>query len=117
MIGCEPGGTGPELGRHAASVSYGRPAILHGFRCYALMNGTDAAVTSSIAAGLDYPGIGPEHSFYHATGRAEYIPITDQEAFAAFCTLSKRRGLYRLLKAPMPLPARCGWHPLWLRTK
>lgn len=93
MIGCEPGGTGPELGRHAASVSYGRPAILHGFRCYALMNGTDAAVTSSIAAGLDYPGIGPEHSFYHATGRAEYIPITDQEAFAAFCTLSKTEGI------------------------
>ncbi len=94
MIGCEPGGTGPELGLHAASVSYGVPAILHGFRSYALVNDTGEAVgTSSIAAGLDYPGIGPEHSFYHATGRAKYVPIADGEALEAFRILSRTEGV------------------------
>ncbi|MDI9441447.1 MAG: tryptophan synthase subunit beta [Bacillota bacterium] len=94
MIGCEPGGTGSELGNHAASISFGTPAVLHGYRCYALIDGEgEVAPTNSLAAGLDYPGVGPEHSFYHATGRAEYVPVNDQEAFAAFQKLSQTEGI------------------------
>lgn len=94
MIGCEPGGTGTELGLHAASVSYGKPAILHGYRCYALVDEAgEAAATNSIAAGLDYPGVGPEHSYYHVSGRAKYVPVADQEAFEAFQILSQAEGI------------------------
>lgn len=94
MVGCEPGGTGSSLGQHAASVNYGVPTVLQGFRCYALVDEEgNAAPTSSIAAGLDYPGIGPEHSYYHATGRAKYVPISDQEALQAFLVLSKTEGI------------------------
>lgn len=94
MIGCEPGGTGSKIGENAASVSYGSPAVLHGFRCYAIVDETgEAGPTSSIAAGLDYPGIGPEHSYYHASGRAEYVPVSDKEALEAFQVLSKTEGI------------------------
>lgn len=94
MIGCEPGGTGPAVGENAASVSYGSPAVLHGFRCYAIVDEAgEAGPTSSIAAGLDYPGIGPEHSYYHATGRAQYVPVNDNEALDAFQILSKTEGI------------------------
>lgn len=94
MVGCEPGGTGSALGQHAASVSFGEPAVIHGFRCYAILDEEgNAGPTNSIAAGLDYPGIGPEHSFYHATGRAEYVPVSDKDALNAFTVLSKTEGI------------------------
>ena len=94
FIGCEPGGTGSQLGQHAASVSYGSPGILHGFKCYAILDELgEPGATNSIAAGLDYPGIGPEHSYYHASGRAEYVAISDAEAFQAFQVLSKIEGI------------------------
>lgn len=94
MIGCEPGGTGSKLGQHAASISYGVPAVIHGFRCYAIVDEAgNAGPTYSIAAGLDYPGIGPEHSFYQATGRAEYVAVSDQEALRAFQVLSRIEGI------------------------
>ncbi len=94
MVGCEPGGTGKEMGDNAASVSYGAPAVLHGFRCYAIVDESgEAGPTSSIAAGLDYPGVGPEHSFYHASGRAKYVPVSDDEALEAFQVLSKTEGI------------------------
>lgn len=94
MIGLEPGGKGTRVGEHAAAASLGVPAIIHGFRCYAILdeNG-EAGPTHSVAAGLDYPGIGPEHSFYHATGRAQYLPITDSEALDAFKILSRTEGI------------------------
>lgn len=100
MIGCEPGGTGSELGQHAASITYGKPGIIHGFKCYTLMDEQgEVAPTRSIAAGLDYPGVGPEHSFYKASGRAKYVSVTDQEALDAFRILSKTEGIIPALES------------------
>lgn len=94
FIGCEPGGSSSQLGQHASSVSYGAPGIIHGFKCYALTDESGKpAKTSSIAAGLDYPGVGPEHSFYHVSGRAQYVPISDGDALEAFQILSKIEGI------------------------
>ncbi|HHT73172.1 MAG TPA: tryptophan synthase subunit beta [Firmicutes bacterium] len=100
MVGCEPGGTGSALGQNAAALTYGVPAIIHGFKCYALIgeDGTPAP-TTSIAAGLDYPGAGPEHSFYRATGRAEYVTVSDEEALDAFQVLTKAEGIIPALES------------------
>ncbi len=100
MVGCEPGGTGAELGQNAAALTYGQPAIIHGFRGYALLGQDgDPAPTSSVAAGLDYPGAGPEHSFYRATGRAEYVPVSDAEALHAFQVLTRTEGIIPALES------------------
>lgn len=100
MIGVEPGGRGSSLGENAAPINYGVPAVLHGFRCYTVVDGQgDPSPTHSIAAGLDYPGVGPEHSFYHASGRASYTSVTDQEALAAFQELSKTEGIIPALES------------------
>lgn len=94
FIGLEPGGKGSGLGQHAAAASRGVPTVIHGFRCYALVDDQgEAQPTHSLAAGLDYPGIGPEHSFYHTTGRAQYLPISDEEAFHAFQVLAQTEGI------------------------
>lgn len=100
MIGVEPGGKGSALGEHAAPLTYGTPGIIHGFRCYTVLDGEgNPAETSSIAAGLDYPGVGPEHSFYHSSGRAQYKAITDKEALEAFQVLSKVEGIIPALES------------------
>lgn len=100
MIGCEPGGTGSQVGQHAAPLSYGKPAVLHGFRCYTILDELGSpAETSSIAAGLDYPGVGPEHSFYQASGRAQYVTVNDEEALHAFQVLSKTEGIIPALES------------------
>lgn len=94
MVGLEPGGKGAALGNHAASITFGSPGVMHGFRCYALLDEAgQVAPTHSLAAGLDYPGIGPEHSFYQATGRANYLAISDDQALEAFQVLSKIEGI------------------------
>ncbi len=100
MIGCEPGGTGSQTGQHAAPLSYGTPAVLHGFRCYTILDDLgNPAQTKSIAAGLDYPGVGPEHSFYQASGRAQYVTVNDEEALNAFQILSKTEGIIPALES------------------
>lgn len=100
FIGVEPGGKGSQLGQNAASISYGAPGVMHGFKCFSLMDDTgEPAMTSSIAAGLDYPGVGPEHSFYHASKRAEYVAINDQEALDAFQVLSRTEGIIPALES------------------
>ena len=100
MIGCEPGGTGSHVGQHAAPLTYGKPAVLHGFRCYTILDELgNPAGTSSIAAGLDYPGVGPEHSFYQASGRAQYVTVNDEEALNAFQVLSKTEGIIPALES------------------
>lgn len=100
FIGVEPGGVGSTLGSHAASISYGKPAVLHGFKCYSIVDEAgEPAKTSSIAAGLDYPGVGPEHSFYHASGRAKYVSVSDEQALAAFQVLSKTEGIIPALES------------------
>ena len=100
MIGVEAAGDGIETGRHAAPLCAGRPGVLHGNRTY-LMEDDDGEIieTHSISAGLDYPGVGPEHSWLKDIGRAEYVSITDDEAIAGFHALTKMEGIIPALES------------------
>jgi tryptophan synthase beta chain len=94
LIGLEAGGRGIESGLHAATITGGTPGVLHGTRSYVLQDENGQTVEShSISAGLDYPGVGPEHAYLHDIGRAEYRAITDDEAMYAFSLLSKTEGI------------------------
>ena len=94
LIGLEAGGKGIESGLHAATISGGTPGVLHGTRSYVLQDENGQTVEShSISAGLDYPGVGPEHAYLHDIGRAEYRAITDDEAMYAFSLISKTEGI------------------------
>jgi tryptophan synthase beta chain len=94
LIGLEAGGDGVETGRHAATITGGTPGVLHGTRSYVLQDANGQTVEShSISAGLDYPGVGPEHAYLHDIGRAEYRAITDKEAMDAFSLLSRSEGI------------------------
>jgi tryptophan synthase beta chain len=99
MIGVEAAGHGIETGEHAASITGGRPGVLHGNRTYLLQN-EDGQITEahSISAGLDYPGIGPEHSWLHDVGRVKYESATDKEALAAFQLCAKLEGIIPALE-------------------
>ena len=99
IFGVEAAGHGISTGEHAASLTGGRPGVLHGNRTYLLMN-EDGQITEghSISAGLDYPGIGPEHSWLHDIGRVKYISATDKEALAAFQLLSQLEGIIPALE-------------------
>jgi tryptophan synthase beta chain len=100
MIGVEAGGLGLETGKHAAPLSAGHPGVLHGNRTY-LMNDADGQIleTHSVSAGLDYPGVGPEHSWLKDLHRAEYTAVTDEEALAAFRTLTRSEGIIPALES------------------
>ncbi len=90
MVGVEPAGKGLDTPDHAATISLGSPGVIHGFKCYLLQDDQGEPLpVYSIAAGLDYPGVGPEHSFYKDSGRAEFVAATDKDAIDAFLTLSK----------------------------
>jgi tryptophan synthase beta chain len=94
LFGFEAGGDGVETGRHAASITGGSAGVLHGARTYVLQDDDGQTVDShSISAGLDYPGVGPEHAWLHDTGRATYEPVTDAEAMAAFQLLCRTEGI------------------------
>ena len=94
LVGMEAAGDGVETLRHAATLSMGRPGVLHGAKSYLLQDEDGQTLEShSISAGLDYPGVGPEHSWLKDIGRAEYIPITDIEAMAALKLLSQTEGI------------------------
>jgi tryptophan synthase beta chain len=94
LIGLEAGGDGVTTGRHAATISGGSPGVLHGTRSYVLQDENGQTIEShSISAGLDYPGVGPEHAFLHDIGRAQYRAITDAEAMQAFALLCKTEGI------------------------
>jgi tryptophan synthase beta chain len=94
LYGFEAGGDGVETGRHAASITGGSAGVLHGARTYVLQDEDGQTVEShSISAGLDYPGVGPEHAWLHDTGRAVYQPVTDAEAMAAFQLLCRTEGI------------------------
>ena len=100
MIGVEAAGKGMVTGLHAASIAAGRVGVLHGNKTY-LLQDEDGQVrdASSIAAGLDYPGVGPEHALFHETGRARYATIDDQEAVQAFIALSEYEGIIPALES------------------
>ncbi|MDB5686522.1 MAG: tryptophan synthase subunit beta [Rhizorhabdus sp.] len=106
MIGVEAAGDGVETGRHAASIAGGEPGVLHGNRTF-LLQDEDGQITEahSISAGLDYPGIGPEHSWLHEIGRVRYHPVTDAEALTSFQTLSRLEGIIPALESAHALVA------------
>jgi len=94
LIGLEAGGDGVETGRHAATITGGTPGVLHGTRSYVLQDANGQTIEShSISAGLDYPGVGPEHAYLHDIGRAQYRAINDDAAMAAFSLLSRTEGI------------------------
>jgi len=94
LIGLEAGGKGVETGFHAATISGGNPGVLHGTRSYVLQDKDGQTVEShSISAGLDYPGVGPEHAYLNDIGRAEYRAVTDDQAMYAFSLLCKSEGI------------------------
>ena len=100
LIGVEAGGRGIASGQHAATLSAGTPGVLHGFRSYLMQDGNGQIIeTHSISAGLDYPGVGPEHAWLKDTGRAEYVSIDDDEALAAFHNLCRFEGIIPALES------------------
>ncbi|MBX5466277.1 MAG: tryptophan synthase subunit beta [Firmicutes bacterium] len=100
LIGVEAAGEGLESGRHAASIARGQVGVLHGAMSY-LLQDDDGQIhpAHSISAGLDYPGVGPEHAYYHETGRAEYHAVTDDEALEAFYRLTRTEGILPALES------------------
>ncbi|BBD77479.1 tryptophan synthase, beta subunit [Hydrogenophilus thermoluteolus] len=100
LIGVEAAGEGIATGRHAASLTAGCPGVLHGNRTYLLQNEDGQIIeTHSISAGLDYPGVGPEHAWLKEIGRAEYVAVTDDEALAAFHDLCRYEGIIPALES------------------
>ena len=99
LIGVEAAGHGIETGKHAAAITGGTPGVLHGSRSYLLQDDDGQVIEPhSISAGLDYPGVGPEHSWLSDKGRATYVPVTDQEALDAFQKLSRVEGILPALE-------------------
>ena len=100
IFGAEAAGEGIASGKHAASLAAGRPGVLHGNRTYVLCDDNGQITeTHSISAGLDYPGVGPEHAFLKDTGRAQYVGVTDDEALAAFHELARTEGILAALES------------------
>src|SRR5262249_46590016 len=100
IVGVEPGGHGLASGKHGASLGAGAVGVLHGSMSYLLQN-DDGQVTEahSVSAGLDYPGVGPEHSYYKDVGRFEYVSVTDAEALEAFQLLARIEGIMPALES------------------
>lgn len=99
LVGVEAGGDGVETGKHSATLSSGSPGVLHGTLTYLLQDDNgQISETHSISAGLDYPGVGPEHSHYKDSGRAEYVSVTDKEALAGLLQLSRLEGIIPALE-------------------
>ncbi len=100
LVGFEAGGEGVATGRHSARFSGGAPGVLHGARTYIMQDEYGQTVPSySISAGMDYPGVGPEHAYLHDSGRATYEPVSDAEAMAAFQLLSRTEGIIPALES------------------
>jgi tryptophan synthase beta chain len=100
LVGCEAGGDGQETGRNAATLTFGSPGVLHGMRTYVLQDADGQTLTThSISAGLDYPGVGPEHAWLADTGRATYRSISDAQAMEAFSLLCRTEGIIPALES------------------
>jgi tryptophan synthase beta chain len=99
LVGVEAAGRGPTFGEHAATLSYGKPGVLHGSFSYVLQDDDgQTAPVHSVSAGLDYPGVGPEHSFWRDSGRVRYTSVTDQEALEAFTLCARLEGILPALE-------------------
>ena len=118
IVAVEAAGKGIETGEHAASLSAGSPGVLHGNRTY-LLQDEDGQIkeADSISAGLDYPGIGPEHSWLHESGRVEYVPINDQEALDAFQLLTRLEGIIPALESSHAIAQVCKMAPTMDKDK
>jgi tryptophan synthase beta chain len=118
LIGVEAGGLGLETGKHAASLCAGVPGVLHGNRTY-LMQDADGQIqeTHSISAGLDYPGVGPEHAWLKDSGRAQYVSVTDDEALKAFHSLCRLEGIIPALESSHALAYAMKIAPTMARDK
>jgi tryptophan synthase beta chain len=118
IYGVEAAGDGLASGRHAAPLTAGRPGVLHGNRTY-LMEDDDGQIieTHSISAGLDYPGVGPEHAWLRDTGRALYDAVTDDEALAAFHALTRIEGIIPALESSHALAYAAKLAPLMRRDQ
>ena len=100
LIGVEAGGRGMGDGQHAATLSVGKPGVLHGMETYVLQDGDgQTQEVHSVSAGLDYPGVGPEHAYWHEIGRAEYVNVSDAESLDAFMLLSETEGIIPALES------------------
>src|SRR4030095_9968515 len=100
LVGVEAAGEGLTTMKHAASLQRGSPGVLHGNRTYLLQDDDGQILeTHSVSAGLDYPGVGPEHAHLHDIGRAEYVSVTDDEALAAFHRLCRSEGIIPALES------------------
>ena len=100
FVGVEAGGRADQLGHHAAPLNFGQPGVLHGSYSYVMQDSDgQTAPVHSISAGLDYPGVGPEHAYWHDTGRAIYTTVTDQEALDAFTQLTRYEGIIPALES------------------
>lgn len=100
MFGVEAGGLGIETGQHASSIAKGKKGVIHGMMTYLLRDDYGQILPAySISAGLDYPAIGPEHAYYHETGRVQYVSVTDKEALQAFKFLTKMEGIVPALES------------------
>jgi tryptophan synthase beta chain len=100
MVGVEAGGRSTTPGNHAATLCFGRPGVLHGSYSYVLQDDDgQTADVHSISAGLDYPGVGPEHSYWRDAGRVRYESITDAEALEAYYTLARQEGILPALES------------------
>jgi len=100
IVGVEPSGKGLNTPDHAATITKGKPGVLHGFRCYLLQNDSGEPLpVYSIASGLDYPGVGPQHSYLKDLGRVEYVSATDEECLEAFVALSRLEGIIPALES------------------
>ncbi len=118
LIGVEAAGEGIETGRHAASLTGGSPGVLHGNRTYLLQDEDGQIIeTHSISAGLDYPGVGPEHAWLKDAGRAEYVPVTDKEALQAFHDLCRMEGIIPALESSHALAYACKLAPTLPKDK
>ncbi|MDR2397458.1 MAG: tryptophan synthase subunit beta [Spirochaetaceae bacterium] len=112
LIGCEAAGKGLDTDQHAATLSRGRVGIFHGMKSYFCQDAEgQIAPVYSISAGLDYPGIGPEHAYLHDTGRADYVPVTDEEAVAAFEYLAAMEGIIPAIESAHALAHACKLAP------
>ncbi len=117
LIGCEAAGKGLHTGQHAASIAKGVPGIFHGMKSYFCQNECgQIAPVYSISAGLDYPGIGPEHAYLHDTGRAQYVPVTDEEAVEAFEYLARTEGIICAIESAHAVAHACKIAPSMARA-
>jgi len=117
LIGCEAAGAGIDTDKNAAAIINGRAGVFHGMESYFIQNESGLAPVHSISAGLDYPGIGPEHAHLHDLGRAKYVPITDNEAVSAFEYLSRTEGVIPAIESAHAVAYAIKYAPQMSRDK